>query len=56
MKTATARRNVLTSRPKLPYPNAATKRQILDRFVELLLMAALGIGAAAMVLFILALA
>lgn len=56
MKTITAHRNDLANRPNLPYPNAATKRQIIDRFVELLLMGALGIGAAAIVLFILALA
>lgn len=56
MKTATVQRTDFANRPKLPYPNAATKRQIFDRFVELLLMAALGIGAAAAVLFILALA
>ena len=45
----------LSNRPHLLFPNAATKRQILDRFIELLLMAALGIGAAALVLFFLAL-
>lgn len=56
MKTLTAHRTDLANRPNLPYPNAATKRQIADRFVELLLMAALGIGAAAIVLFFLALA
>ena len=56
MKTAAAHRTDLANRPNLPYPNAATKRQIFDRFVELLLMAALGISAAAIVLFILALA
>lgn len=55
MKTVTAHRADFARRPNLPYPNAATKRQIIDRFVELLLMAALGIGAAAIVLFILAL-
>ena len=56
MKTTAARHTHLTNRPQLPYPNAATKRQLFDRFIELLLMAALGIGAAAIVLFILALA
>ena len=56
MKTAAMHRTDLANRPNLPYPNAATKRQIFDRFVELLLMAALGVGAAASVLFILALA
>lgn len=56
MKTVTAHRADLASLPNLPYPNAATKRQIFDRFLELLLMGALGIGAAAILLFILALA
>ena len=56
MKTITAHQVNLARRPNLPYPNAATKRQIFDRFIELLLMAALGIGAAAIVLFFLALA
>ena len=56
MKTAVVNRANLATRPNLPYPNAATKRQIVDRFVELLLMAALGIGAAAIILFLLALA
>lgn len=56
MKSITAYRTDLANRPNLPYPNAATKRQILDRFVELLLMGALGVGFAAIVLFILALA
>ena len=55
MKTA-AQRTTFVSRPRIPYPNAATKGQIIDRFVELLLTAALGIGAAAILLFILALA
>ena len=56
MKTVTMQRTDLANRPNLPYPNAVTKRQIIDRFIELLLMAALGIGAAAIVLFILAIA
>jgi len=56
MKTATVRHADFAKRPRLPYPNAATKRQIFDRFIELLLMAALGAGAAASILLILALA
>ncbi len=55
MKAATARPADLAKRPNLPYPNAATKHQIVNRFIELLLMAALGVGAAAIILFILAL-
>ena len=56
MKTAAMHRSDLANRPNLPYPNAATKRQIFDRFIDLLLMAALGVGTAACVLFILVLA
>lgn len=56
MKTVTYRATDFANRPNIPYPNAATRRQILDRIVELLLMAGLGIGAAAILLFILALA
>lgn len=56
MKTATICTTRHTNRPNLPYPNAATRRQIVDRFVELLLMAGLGIGAAAIFLFLFALA
>lgn len=56
MKTAVAHRADFAKKPNLPYPNAATRRQIINRFVDLLLTAALGIGAAAIFLFILALA
>lgn len=56
MKTITYRTTDLANRPNIPYPNAATRRKLLDRFVELLLMAGLGVGAAAIFLFILALA
>ena len=38
------------------YPNSASRRQIVNRIVDLLLMAASGAGIAAMVLFMLALA
>lgn len=44
-------------RAKAPaYPNAATRRQIAHKVVNLLLMAAIGAGTAAMLLFLLALA
>lgn len=39
----------------LPYPNAASRRQILNRILDLLLMAAIGAGIATMLLFVLAL-
>lgn len=50
MKTTT----ILTS--SLPYPNAATRRQVMDKVLNFLLMAAIGAGVAAMLLFLLALA
>lgn len=56
MKTVTTKKNNSRQRCRIPYPNAATKQQLIDRFVELLLSAAIGMGAAATVLFILALA
>lgn len=40
----------------IPYPNAATRRQVLSRVVDLLLTAVIGIGLAASLLFLLALA
>lgn len=39
----------------LPYPNAASRRQILHRILDLLLMAAIGAGCAAMLLLLLTL-
>ena len=50
MKTATITQNA--SRPTLPYPNAATRRQILNRFLDLLLTGAIGAAIAAMLLFL----
>ena len=38
------------------YPNAATRRQVAHKVLDLLLMAAIGAGAAAIALFVLALA
>lgn len=55
MKTTTIYRADYTTRPNLPYPNAATRQELINKFLDLLLMAALGIGAAAILLFIVAL-
>lgn len=41
---------------RIAYPNAASRRQVLGRIIDLLVMAASGAGAAAIVLFLLALA
>lgn len=56
MKTATIHRSRYTARPNLPFPNAATRRQVIDRIVDLTLTFMLGASAAAIVLFILAVA
>ena len=56
MKTATVHRNNFARRPNIPYPNAATTQQLWDKFVDLLLMGAIGAGGAAILLFIIALA
>ena len=56
MKTATVRRTNYAQMPNLPYPNAATRREILGKFLDLLLVGAIGVGAAAIFLFMLALA
>ena len=50
MKTATMTQKA--NRSVLPYPNAATRRQILNRFLDLLLTGAIGAAIAAMLLFL----
>ncbi len=50
MKTATMTKSA--NRPVLPYPNAATRRQILNRVLDLLLTGAIGAAIAAMLLFL----
>ena len=56
MKTVTTRKPYSQRRCGVPFPNAATKQELFDHFVELLLAGAVGIGAAAILLFILAIA
>lgn len=56
MKTVITKKTHSHQHCGAPYPNAATKQQLFDQFVELLLAAAIGIGAAAILLFILAIA
>lgn len=51
MKTTTMNRTDLRSNAQLPYPNAATRRELVHKFVDLLLVAAIGGGAAAILLF-----
>lgn len=55
MKTTALYRTDYANRPNLPYPNAATRRELMHKFMDLLLMAALGVGAAAILLFLVAL-
>lgn len=52
MKAATVYRRMPAARQGLPYPNAATRRQILNKLVDLLLVGAIGIAFAAIVLFL----
>lgn len=52
MKTTTIYRASSTSLPNLPCPNAATRRQMFQKFLDLLLTGAIGAGAAAILLFL----
>lgn len=54
MKTAVYRQNHRAIRP-LPFPNAATRRQVFAKIIDTLLVAASGAGIAAMLLLLLAL-
>lgn len=42
------------NRPHAPYPNAATYREVLHKALDMVLVAAIGIGSAAICLFLLA--
>ena len=55
MKTTTMRRGYAYT-ANIPYPNAASRKQIVNRIVDLTLTFVLGAGAAAIVLFVLAVA
>ena len=55
MKTATIRKYRSPAPEMLPYPSAATKREIMDRLIDKLLVAAIGVGSASSMLLILAL-
>ncbi len=52
MKTAVCKSSY---RPTIPYPNAATRREILHKVLDTLLVAASGMGLAAIVLLFLVL-
>ena len=51
MKAATVYRQMPNVRRGAPYPNAASRREVLHRFVDFLLVGAIGIAFAALVLF-----
>lgn len=53
---AAALYNTNRSYDSVSYPNGVTRRQIIQKVVDLLLTAAIGIGIAAILLFLLALA
>ena len=56
MKTATAKQTNIHTMPVIPYPNAATKQELLHKSLDLILVGAIGAGLAACLLFFLALA
>ena len=51
MKAATVYRQMPNVRRGASYPNAASRREVLHRFVDFLLVGAIGIAFAALVLF-----
>ena len=56
MKTETYRRIRMNSAPVIPYPNAATRRELFHKYLDLVLVCAMGAGAAACLLLFLILA
>lgn len=55
MKTTTVYHENFWNRPSVPLPNAATHRQVMEKLLDIALVAAIGAGIAASVLFLLAL-
>lgn len=56
MKTVTMKRTKVNTIPVIPYPNAATRQEVLHKFLDNLLICAIGAGSAACLLFFLVLA
>lgn len=56
MKSATVHRNETKTRPNIPYPNAATKKELLCKFLDLVIMAVTGAALAAAALFLMVIA
>lgn len=55
MKTATIRKTSANALPNLPYPNAASRQELLHKVLDLLLVGAMGAGAAAVLLLLMVL-
>lgn len=55
MKQATVTHTDFLSRPVVPYPNAATRRQLLNKIVDGLLIAAMGVACVTLFAFMLTL-
>ena len=56
MKTATMKRTRMNTAPVFPYPNAATRQEMLHKLLDLILVGAIGAGCAACLLMLLAMA
>ncbi len=56
MKTAVIRPTTMQMRQNIPHPNAATRKEMLHKFLDLLVMGAVGAGLSAATLFWLVLA
>ena len=55
MRYATVKRTKVNNIPHFAYPNAATKQELVHKFLDFLLVGAIGAGLAASVIFILVL-
>ena len=55
MKTAALRRRITHFNTYIPYPNAATGRRMLQKVLDIILMAVCGMGIAAIFLFMMVL-
>ena len=56
MKTTTIHRTDFWAQPSFPYPNAASRRDMLHKFLDLLIVGAIGAGLAAALLLVVAFA
>lgn len=54
MKTTVCQHSV--NKPAVPYPNAASRKQLLDKFVDQLLVGAIGVACVTALLFFMTLA